>query len=130
RGRLRLVFPVETMDRHLAFLGELHPDRMLDPAGRAPGREDVDKRRLALGQVRGGESLIPPFDWRQLEARHRLADQGRGDLARAQRQAGIERAGNEGEDQKRYENAQAHAYSAGAMAMPAPRRDGAPTRSR
>ena len=75
-----VVLVVESVDVHLAGLGQFHQNLVLGAAGHAPGGPDVEqrdpaRRRRDIGLADGGLGLLQPG---QGELRHRLADQRRG----------------------------------------------------
>src|SRR3972149_11219323 len=84
-GILRLILVIDPMDRDDAVFLEFHEQRMLLAAGGAPGCKYVDQRYLSL-EIRAGEPQVAALDRRQVEYRHRFADERRWNLARVQRE--------------------------------------------
>jgi hypothetical protein len=72
------------VNRYGALLRELHQERMLFPAGRAPGREDIDERYLAP-QIGARQAERATLDRGQLKLGRRFADGDEGEPLRVQR---------------------------------------------
>ena len=75
------------MDRREIVPLECHQQRMLDPAGHAPGGEDIHDLRFTGLEIGRRKPERAPLHRRQIEFRHRFADQGGWNLARIERQA-------------------------------------------
>src|SRR3990170_6855937 len=84
-GIRRLVLVVESVDRNETLFLEFHQQRVFLAAGGAPGCKYVDQRYLSL-EIRAGEPQVAGLDRRQVEYRHRFADERRWNLSRVQRE--------------------------------------------
>src|SRR3546814_1239672 len=85
---------------------------MLDPAGQAPGGEDVDQAGLALAEVGGREAGVrrlcaAAFQRRQREFRRRLVEQGGGQPPRVAPKADHQVGGHAEKDGDRQEEGEA-----------------------
>src|SRR5579859_4936358 len=109
-----LVLVVEPIERRAADLGIAHQRLVLFAAGDAPGGPHVEEPDLAELLLRG-ERLVRLLQERQLECRRRLADEGRGHLARIQVQPRGEHQHQRAEDAEHPEDALVHANASATL---------------